>query len=332
MYREYFTSSAIDVMPLEETRKYMDFEDMKCKFVYDNLKNTENLDVLQNYTLVNYDTPERDQCYIKNSDTLVENACSKDNPNLYDPRYSNLVTDIYPKLMKDQYMSPTIPLGTCIIKFNKQSASQTLIRDYLDDLDAKLPKLQNLKRDIDALKLRYRELVEKRDLELKNQQNLVSRINGNQSAVNTLNNNINALNDEINTKQNSLNDLKGKITNREQKYQEIQNKSVLLCKDRDFKGKCVEFPIGRYNALQMIRQGIGNDQISSLKVPEGLVAKLYSDTLDFNYNPTGDKKFAQIEGERNIPFIGDESWTDGTKNPKLNDAISSVIIEPKPLA
>ncbi|MGL5718376.1 MAG: beta/gamma crystallin-related protein [Paraclostridium sp.] len=97
---------------------------------------------------------------------------------------------------------------------------------------------------------------------------------------------------------------------------EQQNKSrepfVSIYSDANYQGKAQPLVPGYYNINDLY---IGNDTLSSIKVPKGLVAVLYSDA-DFN----GDS----ITVTSDTPYIGDY----------FNDKVSSIIVKkvdtPKP--
>lgn len=58
---------------------------------------------------------------------------------------------------------------------------------------------------------------------------------------------------------------------------------VILYTDENYRGTGAAFGIGRYNMNEMQSRGIGNDQLSSIKVPEGYKVTLYWD-IDFGGN------------------------------------------------
>lgn len=329
--KEGFMNKDVAILDQDEKQDFIDFENMKCKYVYNKLGMVaEKLDVLKNYILVGSHTNEN-ECYIKNSDTLVNNKCSKENTNIYDDKYADLIDDIYPKLVKDSYMSTTIPQNACVIKFTDKTISAGHVKEYIEDLDYKLPKLQKLRNDIKTLQEEFENLAKKKNNEESKMTEQTSRIKLNQESIDKLQTDILTLDGEITTKHNTLADLENQLDTKRDKYQSVQNLNVKVCHDANFLGKCVQFPIGKYNRRQMELQGMANDSISSLSIPQGLVAKLYYDTLDNNYNPTGTTKFLMIDG-RDVPSIGSEKWTDGTSSPKPNDSISSIIVEPKTIS
>ncbi|NEO53219.1 MAG: hypothetical protein F6K54_09085 [Okeania sp. SIO3B5] len=80
--------------------------------------------------------------------------------------------------------------------------------------------------------------------------------------------------------------------------------SVTVYKDRDYKGKSQELVAGRYKMSEL--STVGNDQISSLKVPNNLTATLYKDD---NF----EGKFKK--------FATDTPWLEG-----FNDMTSSIVV------
>ncbi len=96
------------------------------------------------------------------------------------------------------------------------------------------------------------------------------------------------------------------------KIQEYANKSrepfVSIYSDANYKGNAQPLVPGYYDINQLT---IGNDTLSSIKVPNGLVAILYSDA-NFKGN--------SITVTKDTPYIGDY----------FNDKVSSIIIEKAP--
>jgi hypothetical protein len=88
--------------------------------------------------------------------------------------------------------------------------------------------------------------------------------------------------------------------------------------DCNFKGKTVALGPGQYKNSEVI--GLGNDSISSVKVPKGLSVTLYQDN-DFKGSSTGlgfPTKDVQVECLTGLPRGFAKNW---------NDQISSIIIK-----
>lgn len=83
---------------------------------------------------------------------------------------------------------------------------------------------------------------------------------------------------------------------------------VTMYLDNDYQGKAVSFDIGRYDMEDMIRAGIPNDSISSLKVPLGYKLTVYRD-IHFG----GESKVYSADSS----YVGND-W---------NDAITSFVVE-----
>lgn len=331
---ERFETSVGDVMTPDTETTFKDYEDVRCKFVFDRLGySANNYDLISNYILVN-DPKETDACYIKNSDVQIMNACSTANSNIYDPSFSNVVQDIYPKLVTDPYVAETIPQGACTIKFDSASADPDALRNYLSYVDMNLPKLQDMRNAIAQFKSEEQRLgsviqettKQLADLTATYDQMTVAdaairqNISDQAASIAQLQNEVNAANDQVAA-------LQTQIAAKKQQYQNVANLRVSACADADFKN-CVYFPIGTYDVRRMELMGMANDNLSSIKVPQGLVARLYADSIDPDGNTVPSNKYIDIDG-RDVNWIGGQTWSDGTQDPPLNDQTSSIVVRPK---
>lgn len=91
-----------------------------------------------------------------------------------------------------------------------------------------------------------------------------------------------------------------------------------LCEDSDLRGNCANKPEGRYDMMDM---GIGNDTMSSIKVPRGLKVTVFR---DFQFG--GPKKTfvgpVQVNNLGSTWWEGAMPWSGG-----MNDQVSSYIVE-----
>ena len=323
-----------DLMTPGTDIKFKDYEDGKCRYVVDKLGDEDafKYDTVRNYILVNNQGGTTNECYIKNTDVEIDGNCSKSNPDIYDDKFRNIVSDIYPKLQADSYVAKTLPEDVCVIKFTNNDVSKDNIHDYMTYLDYNLPKLQIIRKQIADDKKEEDRL----QIIINNLNDKLKRLTDyDGSLLNT----INDLNQQIASLQNDINNLKtiqipqakANIQARAVLYQNEANLAVLACDGVNF-ANCVSFPVGRYDVREMEVKGLGNDSLSSIKVPPGLVARLYSDNIDqWGDYPDGNNKYIEIDG-RDVSWIGNEKWMDGTQDPPLNDSTSSIMVFPKPVA
>jgi predicted RNA-binding protein len=306
-------------------------EDRTCKYLSDNLKGEEqNYDIVKNYLLVD-DPRDKEQCYVKDLSSIADGECSMTNRDLYDPaKHGDIVSDIFPNLTQDKYVSKTLPQNSCIIKFKTDGNAQPdAIKQYLSFIDNNIPKLKRINVDLQEAN-DFTDVVKD---EIAQSEKEIGRLQG---IVSNLDNQIGAKRNKIATEYNfdalkaSVDNSKVSIRTKEDVQQQRMGLKSYLCYAANY-GDCKEFPIGRYNVDQMRGMGMKNDELSSMKVPSGLIARFYSDTLDVNGNVTNpNNKYVEVDG-RDIAYIGNERWNDGTDQPRLNDSISSVIIQAKPV-
>ena len=84
---------------------------------------------------------------------------------------------------------------------------------------------------------------------------------------------------------------------------------VIVYKDRNYAGKSLSLKVGEYKMGQLSK--VGNDAISSIKVPEGYTVTLYADN---NF------KGKTLTCDSNIPWLGDHNF---------NDITSSIVVSKK---
>lgn len=323
---EHFNSVMTDTASFA----YGQFEDTKCKVVFDILgKEADNYDVVKNYILLNY-PGSSSECYVKSTDDLVDQNCSKANPGLYNDNYRDVVADIYPKLLQDPYVSKSLPQDVCVIKFAGENNNKDVMKEFVANMDESIPKLQAIRHQIagDREQTKHLKSVkENKQSELEKSASINAQIT---TDISKLDANISDLNQKLQQRKAQVADLNTKLDGKRQQYATASKLVVVACNDANY-GQCVNFPVGIYNTHLMEMQGLPNDSLSSIKVPPGLVARLYSDNLDVNGETTSQNKFIDIDG-RNIPFMGTERWSDGTNNPGLNDSVSAIVVSIKPFA
>ena len=310
-----------------------DKEDAGCKLIKNTLQNDKNnYDVSRNYILVN--SPNRDEediCYIKDLKTVTQGPCDMNNLDLYDPDNDNFIEDVYPNRIGDKYVSTTLPQSACIYKFKDGTPNPENVKTFINRLDTSAPVLQGLNKDMKNI-YKKRNIITFKDKKLESQ--IVSMKNTTATKdkeIENKNNVISSLDSEIRNRQNKVQDLKNRIANVGNQYEDVSKKTIQVCKDADYNGKCTDVPLGMHDVHSMRLLGIPNDSISSVKVPNGLVARFYYAALQFTDKKDTNKnnKYIEVDG-RNIPNIGGESWADGTNKPSINDAISSIIVQTKP--
>ena len=328
---EEVSSTKEDNPNLLNKQSYSDFlahENSTCKFVKDILKGEEiNYDIIKNMVLVN-DPTTPNQCYIKDLSSVVDGECTKDNRDLYDPEaHSSLIEDIQPNLVQDSYVSTSLPQNACVIKFSKTNNDPSQLKSYLSMIDNNLPKQKRIRQNLkearefsDVLKeeikqgekeiVRLQSILAEKDNIIKDQTNVLKNL------------------DTV-SRQNKISEQNSQIKSVEDQYEQRSKLEIQACKDYSF-NECQRLPIGRYNIHQMESMGVQNDSISSIKVPQGLIARFYSDTLDVNGNTNGNNKYLEVDG-RDIPDVTNEKWADGTNHPNLNDSISSITVQAKSL-
>jgi hypothetical protein len=308
-------------------------EDKGCKFVTDNLKGEENdYDIMRNYILIQ-DPNVKNQCYVKDLKSVADGVCSKDNTELYDPdKHSNIIKDIYPNLTTDKYVSKSLPQNACVFKFNDGHVESEELKDYLLMLDNNIPKLKDLRLQLEE-ELDYSDVLKdeitQMEMEITELEQAVTKKN---DIIAQQEGRLNSNEFDPTSRQNKVNELSMNIKALEDKHDERSRLFATLCSDYSYVG-CVRVPIGRYNMEQLYWMGLGNDQLSSLKIPEGLVARLYLHQIaqDGTVLDPLNNKYIDIEGPRDIQDLRGERWSDGTNVPNVDKNVTSVMIQAKPV-
>ena len=307
-----------------------EYEDHTCKYLEDNLKGEEqNYDIVKNYVLVNDPNTER-QCYIKELSSIADGDCNMDNTDIYDPDLdAGIIDNISQNLVQDKYVSQTLPQNACMIKFSDGHVDPTRIKSYLNRLDTNLPKLKSISlqmKEAADLSDVLRDEIKQKEKEIMGLQKTYAEKESirlaQQSRFDTGEFDPAIRHAKIAEQGNTIKTI-------EDQYQERSKLSIQACRDGSYVN-CTRVPIGRYNADQMGALGVKNDSISSMKVPPGLIARFYSDSLDLNGNVKNqNNKYVEIDGA-DVPEIKNLKWNDQTNIPKLNDSISSIIVQAKP--
>lgn len=92
--------------------------------------------------------------------------------------------------------------------------------------------------------------------------------------------------------------------------------SVSLYKNYNYNTLVAQLPIGTYTKQELIGNGVQDNDISSLKIPEGITIDLYDG--DHFENPLG-----SYTGE-NLEKLGDQGINDAITSIKISEAVSSI--------
>jgi hypothetical protein len=325
--KERFAQRKDALMTTDANRKFLGLEDRSCAYVKQRLPAQDRgaYDIVNNYVLVGGGSNlPPDACYIKSSDTLVDHDCSKTNVNIYQPQHSSVVADVYPKLLADPYVAESLPQEVCVFQFAKDKNDDTeTLKDFLQNMDDNLPKVKALRKTIKVQRDRQTVLNSVRH----NKENQLKDILDRNA---TLSKTLRERNDAIAKLDQGIRDKKDTIAGLSTKLDAARVKPDVIplyatvCAEKDFKN-CVYFPVGVYDFGAMLKQGLANDELSSIKVPPGLSVRLFSEALDADGNGG---KYMDIAG-RNTSYIGNEKWMDGTRDPNPNDSISSLTVTAK---
>lgn len=134
----------------ELTEKYIKNEDKQCKWAKVHGVVPEETDMLRNYRLVTYPN-KKNYCYVRRDDPLVEGNCSKDNENLYNQDYKNVVDSIKPLGLADTIAAESVPQSVCGIKFKKRPPPKE-VQSYLKYLDRNGQRFRAVSGEINELR------------------------------------------------------------------------------------------------------------------------------------------------------------------------------------
>lgn len=126
---------------------YLRKDNKACDIIIDNPDGLQNNDIIRNHRLLSLPSKPSTSCYFKMSDALVNNRCSKLNPNLYrNDKHASIVKSIEPELLTEDYQSKIVHSDVCAIEFHENRENRM---DYLRFLSDNDPKVQGLKRELD---------------------------------------------------------------------------------------------------------------------------------------------------------------------------------------
>lgn len=108
---------------------------------------TDVVGVVKNMRLVGSSSEDPHVCYLKQNDTILnKQTCNKDNPNLFNNTFANVVTDIYPGMEKDPYQSSSLETPVCYVKFQKDAEPLDMV-EYAAFVNNNDPEYQKVLSD-----------------------------------------------------------------------------------------------------------------------------------------------------------------------------------------
>lgn len=148
---EEFMNNEIQSILIDGIEQKLLTDDNKvCNIITDNKDIIGKNDIIDNYRLLSFPNKTTTTCYLKMNDSLVENKCSKLNPNLYDEdKHKDVVKSIEKTLLSEYYQSKLIDSEVCTIEFTDHSQNRVDYVNYLSDKD---PKVNNIKSQLNVAK------------------------------------------------------------------------------------------------------------------------------------------------------------------------------------
>jgi hypothetical protein len=218
---------------------------------------------------------------------MINDDCTTYNKLLYSDSHKDIVDDISYDTLYDAYTSETFKDNVCKITFNDKADEQQR-KQYVKFVSDNDPKVINMKAKI-SFESVQNNVLDKNIIDKQN--NVIVPL---EKELSLKQQKIQQQNDVVQNRIEQKNVLDREIAQLENKLREIDrtyynrnwNSYVLACEmpnleqiNRIFPGimnKCGKFHIGSYNMDAMSAQGIANDSMRSISVPENLMVTLYN--------------------------------------------------------
>jgi hypothetical protein len=165
-------------------------DDMRCGHLMKNPGEGQQVDLINNYRMFKIQT-KPNKCYMKMSDTLVDNSCTRLNERLYEDNFNDVIDDIRPLEETDPYIAKTLKDKMCTFTFKDSNYLRKM--QYATFLDNNDPKV--------AQKTREKNAQAAVNADMLNVVNgLVSSNNDKRNTVTTLETQLNTLNQDKSNK------------------------------------------------------------------------------------------------------------------------------------